>query len=41
MSRVLFGINIAAIQKIRDLDILHLTLTVTMMFDLELDLLPH
>ena len=27
MSRVLFGINIAAIQKIRDLDLLHLTLT--------------
>ena len=27
MSRVLFGINIAAIQKIRDLDLLQLTLT--------------
>ena len=27
MSRVLFRINIAAIKKIRDLDILHLTLT--------------
>ena len=27
MSRVLFGINIAAIQKICDLDLLHLTLT--------------
>ena len=27
MSRVLFRINIAAIQKIRDLDLLHLTLT--------------
>ena len=27
MSRVLFRINIAGIQKIRDLDILHLTLT--------------
>ena len=27
MSRVLFWINIAAIQKIRDLDLLHLTLT--------------
>ena len=32
MSRVLFGINIAAIQKIRDLDLLHLTLT----FDLDI-----
>ena len=41
MSGVLFGINIAAIQKISDLDLLHLTLTVTVMFDLELDLLPH
>ena len=27
MSRVLFGINIAEMQKIRDLDLLHLTLT--------------
>ena len=27
MSRVLFRINIAAIQKIRDLDLIHLTLT--------------
>ena len=48
MSRVLFGINIAAIQKIRDLDLLHLTLTffldlwpwyLTLIFDLETYLL--
>ena len=44
MSRVLFRINIAAIQKICDLDLLHLTLTffpwhLTLIFDLETDLL--
>ena len=36
MSRVLFGINIVAIQKICDLDLLHLTLT----FFLDLDIWP-
>ena len=44
MSRVSCGINIAAIQKIRDLDLLQLTWTfipwpLTLTFDLETDLL--
>ena len=38
MSRVLFRINIAAIQKIRDIDLLHLTLT--FLLDLDLDVWP-
>ena len=46
MSRVLFVINIAAIQKIRDLDLLHLTLTFFLdlwpwYLTLRLDLLLH
>ena len=36
MSRVLFRINIAAIQKIRDLDLIYLTLTFSLTFDLDI-----